>query len=299
MTTAGLLTVRACFAEGSVAVRSVRLTRPSVARLFIGQNPDAVVKAVPYLYTLCAGAQRAAAQAATAQAQDEPRRPVDDGELWVELLHENLWRLLLDWPPACGVPAARDAFIAWRLARLGEYRLGATQELLAGTLHEVAEKCLEKLVDRSNPESIDLPGLAPEPWLACWQGGVSGVPKPALPPSAAAAFRKRLAEVEAATQALAAGSAFPIAAAGGAGWGVGQSLTARGVLTHAVHLEGGTVKKYRVWAPTDVYFADASGLAALLVDQQFADIAEARRGVDLAVLALDPCVPYEVELNDA
>jgi hypothetical protein len=125
------------------------------------------------------------------------------------------------------------------------------------------------------------------------------MPKLALPPSVAAAFRRRLAEVETATQALAAGSAFPIAAAGGGNWGVGQTLTARGVLTHAVHIEAETVKNYRVWAPTDGYFADASGLAALLVDRRFADLGEARRGLDLAVLALDPCLPYEVELNNA
>jgi hypothetical protein len=34
-------------------------------------------------------------------------------------------------------------------------------------------------------------------------------------------------------------------------------------------------------------------------DRHFADVAAARRGLDQAVLALDPCLPYVLELNDA
>ena len=60
----GLLTVRALLEHGRLRDIDVILKRPSVTRLFIGQLPDAVVKTVPYLFTLCAHAQRAAAQAA-------------------------------------------------------------------------------------------------------------------------------------------------------------------------------------------------------------------------------------------
>lgn len=109
MNSAGLLTVRALLEHGRLRDIDVILKRPSVTRLFIGQLPDAVVKTVPYLFTLCAHAQRAAAQAAVAAALDEVPRVSDAAELWVEVLHENLWRLLLDWPPALGLHSARKA----------------------------------------------------------------------------------------------------------------------------------------------------------------------------------------------
>jgi hypothetical protein len=37
----------------------------------------------------------------------------------------------------------------------------------------------------------------------------------------------------------------------------------------------------------------------LLDDRRFASLDEARRTLDQAILALDPCVPYALELNDA
>ena len=76
-------------------------------------------------------------------------------------------------------------------------------------------------------------------------------------------------------------------------------VTARGVLTHAVRLEARTVMQYRVTAPTDVFFADAGALSGLLAGQRFASSDEAKRSLDLAVLALDPCLPYVLEVNDA
>ena len=71
------------------------------------------------------------------------------------------------------------------------------------------------------------------------------------------------------------------------------------MLTHAVQLDAGKVAKYRVWAPTDVFFADAVALSGLLAGRRFAAPDEARRALDQAILALDPCVPYVLELNDA
>ena len=103
----------------------------------------------------------------------------------------------------------------------------------------------------------------------------------------------------AALKAMADGTPFPIAVAGGNGWGVGQSATARGILTHAVHIVDGKVARYRVWAPTDLHFADDSALSALLAGRQFSSKNAAAQALDQAILALDPCLPYTVELNDA
>lgn len=308
MTDAGLLTVRGRFQRGVLLDLEVILKRPSVTRLFIGQLPDAVVKTVPYLFTLCAHAQRVAAQAAVAAAQNEVPRAADSTELWVEVLHENLWRLLLDWPPALGLHSEKAAFIAWRNARQSEDFLETTQKLLHDTLRPLADKCLENLVDRTTeevaPEAAEQGRagaalLAPEPWLAYWQGTASEMPGLLRPLSIRSVFQARLAEVETAVQALIHNTPFPIACAGGDGWGVAQTLTARGVLTHAVHVVDGRVANYRVQAPTDGFFADAGALSALLENCRFASLDQAKQVLNQAILALDPCLPYVVELRDA
>jgi len=307
-TSAGLLTVKACFKDRGLHDIRVALARPSVAGLFTGQLPDAVTKTVPYLFTLCAHAQRVAAEAAVTAAQGEAPRVFDSAELWLEVLHENLWRLLLDWPPALGLHPEKEAFIAWRNARQGGDCLAVTQNLLHHSLRPMAEKCLEMLVDRSTEEVAPDDGdqvmpaaalLAPQAWLEYWQGTAAKMPALLVPTSIRAAFLARLAETLAAVDALASGVTFPVASAGGGGWGVGQTMTARGVLTHAVHVVEGVVANYRVQAPTDNYFADATALSSLLANLQFASLDQARRVLNQAVLALDPCVPYVAEVVDA
>jgi coenzyme F420-reducing hydrogenase alpha subunit len=120
-----------------------------------------------------------------------------------------------------------------------------------------------------------------------------------VPASIAAAYRQRLAAARLACAALAGGQPFPLAAAGDSGRGVAQVLTARGVLTHAVSVDNALVTRYRVLAPTDESFATAAPLAGLLAGQRFALPAEARRALEQAILALDPCLPHAVELHDA
>ena len=99
--------------------------------------------------------------------------------------------------------------------------------------------------------------------------------------------------------ALDGGLSFPVAAAGEPGWGVAQVRTARGVLTHAVHVDDGKVARYRVQAPTDGFFVDAAPLARLLANREFPSLDQARQALDQAILALDPCLPYTLELQDA
>ena len=299
MTTAGLLTVHANFGEGRLRHVDVDLRRPPVTRLFIGQSPEAVVRTVPCLYTICAQAQRATAQAALAAAAGEAPEVADDAGLWIEMLHENLWRLLLDWPPALGLPPAQAAFIAWRTTRQGGSCAEASRRLLNEVVHGLAENCLVRLVDRNSDMPCGPAVLTPDEWLAGCRESGDFQPAMSPPPSIRAAYRRRIAEVERATAALAAGAAFPLAAAGGNGWGVAQTVTARGVLTHAVRLKARMVTQYRVTAPTDVFFADAGALSGLVDGRRFASSDEAKRSLDLAVLALDPCLPYVLEVNDA
>ena len=295
---AGLLHVSARLAGDVLDDLQVRLVRPPVARIFIGRPPQFVRDAVPRLYALCRTAQQVAAHAALAAAAGEPATAADARALWLEFLHETFWRLLLDWPPALGVPPAPDAFVAWRAAGREGDPVAATQRLFADTLDELAEKCLARLVDRDTPD-FAFPALLPEPWLASWRGAAERPPPWRVPASIAAAYRQRLAAARRASTALAGGLPFPLAAAGDSGWGVAQVLTARGVLTHAVSVDNGLVTRYRVQAPTDESFAAAAPLAGLLAGQRFALPAEAWRALEQAILALDSCLPHTVELNDA
>ncbi|HEX6736265.1 MAG TPA: hypothetical protein VF096_15760, partial [Azonexus sp.] len=188
-----------------------------------------------------------------------------------------------------------DAFVAWRAERSGEGALARTQEVLK-TVRNQACACLPRLgADGAAPA----PQLDPEAWLAYWQGNAGQRPLPQRPATVSAAYRRRLAEAERAAAALAAGTPYPLAATGGHGWGVGQALTARGVLTHAVHVDEGRIVNYRVWAPTDALFVDAQALAQLLDGHRHASAEAARQALNLAVLALDPCLPYTLELEDA
>jgi hypothetical protein len=59
------------------------------------------------------------------------------------------------------------------------------------------------------------------------------------------------------------------------------------------------VVRYRVVAPTDIHFADAAALTAMLAGRQADSIESGRQLLEQAVLALDPCLPYTLELNDA
>lgn len=298
MNPAGTLQIRAAFADGSVRIDAVVLKRPLMTRLFIGQNPDAAVRLVPHLYALCAEAQRFTAQAALAAADGRQlqRSALDERLLWLEMLHENLWRLLLDWPVACGLAPARDEFAAWRSARHGVDGAAATRRLIDETLCPLVEKCRKTLVDRNIAPSWPSPD--PATWLAWWQAGGSS-PQTLAPNDIAAAWLARVADVARATAALEAGQPFPVVAAGGDGVGVAQSVTARGILTHAIAIEQGKVKRYHLEAPTDACFAGPQALVALLAGRCFDAAGAARIGLETAILALDPCLPYEVEWKDA
>ena len=299
MISAGLLTVRACLHEGRLGGIEVELERPPVLRLFLGQLPAAVLRTLPALYSVCTHAQRATAGAALAAAADEAPGPADDAGLWRELVHEHLWRLLLDWPPALGLPPEKEAFIAWRATRNDDNCATETQRLLQDTVCDLAEKCLAQMVDRDRHAPAAASGLAPAECLAGWQANGDAPIAALAPRSIRAAYEGRVAGLKSAAAAMAAGAPYPVAAAGGGGWGVAQTITARGILTHGVRLAAGRVADYRIWAPTDCLFADAGMLPGLLDAPPLNSVNAARQLLDQAILALDPCVPYVVELKDA
>jgi hypothetical protein len=295
----GSLKVSARYADGRLAAITVDLRRPPVAGFFADRPPAQVVHRVPLLFSLCAGAQKAAAAAALAAAGGGAAPPVDDRALWTECLHEHLWRLFIDWPRLLGIPDAATAFAAWRRARGTAQLADVTAAMLAAAVDGgVIEKCRGALVDRGGPPvAPETP--APEAWLRALRDSGAALPAPVVPPSAAAAYAQRVAGAQAALAGLRDGAPYPAAAAGGSGFGVGQAATARGMLTHAAEVRDGRVVRYRIWAPTDRNFSDAGPLIGLMEKDRWPDAGAARRALEIAVLALDPCLPWQVEVAHA
>ena len=94
----------------------------------------------------------------------------------------------------------------------------------------------------------------------------------------------------------------PLELSGGVGLGerigLGWGQTARGLLLHRVALDAsGSVADYRVLAPTEWNFHPGGALARGLEAQPVDDETRLRRGVTLAVLALDPCVAFGIEVE--
>jgi hypothetical protein len=65
-----------------------------------------------------------------------------------------------------------------------------------------------------------------------------------------------------------------------------------------VQLSGGSVAGWQVEAPTDRNFVDEKGIVKRL-PSRLGSVAVARRAVERAVLVLDPCVPFSVEILNA
>ncbi|MEY2632598.1 MAG: hypothetical protein RIR00_1252 [Pseudomonadota bacterium] len=297
MNPGGSLNIRARWQGGTLDALEVRLQRPEIGRLFHGQNPAAIPKTIPFLYSLCAQAQRLAAETALALASERPLRPLDPEPLWWECLHENLWRLLLDWPQALGLEPAREAFARWRNSPQGERR-AATVALITGPLAETAAAIDARLGPLPACDGTP-PALAPETQLARWQAGDPKPPAWATPGDVASAFATRLAAVRHAANRYVAAAPYPLAGAGGLGWGLAQTWTARGVLSQGLQLKDGQVRQFRIWAPTDCHFADSSALLRLLHGRSYTSAEAARRGLEQAILALDPCLPHTLEIHHA
>lgn len=274
---AGGLRVGARWTGGRLHDWQLSLVRPPVAQALVGLAPEPALARVPLYYSLCGHAQREAGRLALLAAGRATEAPAETWRLWAECLHEHLWRLLLDWPRRFGEAPQTAAFAAWRGAR-GQGRRGlvdATVRLLDETLGGrgsgggVLERGLRRL-------------------------GEDGAP------AVRAGLEARLAALRDALESLAADDVYPYGSSGRPAAGQGEAWihTARGALRHELRLEGERVVSWRVEAPTDRNFANETGIVKLLP----ADLptrAVAQDAVERAVLLLDPCVPYVVEIADA
>lgn len=86
-------------------------------------------------------------------------------------------------------------------------------------------------------------------------------------------------------------------AAPGPGVGVAMAEMARGLLVHAVRLEGGRIADYAIVAPTEWNFHPRGALWRELSGRPVRDEGEAKRALAFAAATLDPCVALETGLR--
>jgi uptake hydrogenase large subunit len=260
----------------------ITLHRPDTAALLTACPPLRLPETLFRVHTLCGHAQACAGILAL-KALGFDHEPPPSSALWAEFLHERFWRLCLDWPRALGHAPHTQAFARWRAAR-NTPQLSAETHRLAELLALHHEKTLAALPAR-DPAAPTPQGPLPADSIRTayarnWQGLHAAID----------AFTQNRPYPTACTHTLCDGSQHVHA----------HVLTSRGTLTHHLVAQERRLCHYRIWAPTDMHFANPNALTRLLEGQGRVQNAEkAKQILNWAVLALDPCVPYTLELTDA
>jgi uptake hydrogenase large subunit len=85
----------------------------------------------------------------------------------------------------------------------------------------------------------------------------------------------------------------------GAGRGLGWVETARGLLLHAVDLDGERIARYRIAAPTEWNFHPHGAFAAAMLGVHEMSAADLERRAEWLLQSLDPCVAYRLRVDHA
>lgn len=83
------------------------------------------------------------------------------------------------------------------------------------------------------------------------------------------------------------------------GRGLGWVETARGLLLHAIELDGGRIAHYRIVAPTEWNFHADGPVKGGLAGVHELSAADLRRRAEWLVQSLDPCVTYRLQIDHA
>ena len=252
-------------ATQKVQILSTQLSRPAVTDRFQGQSPEAVEQWVALLYGVCREAQRFAARLALALGVEDDKAAE---RVWQEAMREHLLHCLQRWPETIGETADLTALREW-------------QSEVAHQSEAVRSAWVET---RLTPIVL--------PFVRYWAAAV---------PALGAAMRARWTRIQ-------RDLGFPREAV--RGWlnlrverrnGENQVTvnTARGELTHRAEVCDGRVIRYAIEAPTDRLCAEGARLREWVETVPCATLAAAERLGRAAVVALDPCVPYRLEVHDA
>ena len=293
--------------DGRVVEVDLRVARPTAAAAMRGRSADEAQRLLPMLYSICGVAQGAAARLAVAAARGEAAAPQVDAAVLAEARREHLWRLLLDWPALLGLPS-EEALLAEALRRLKDGSFEGWREGALRAPLDRVDAALARFDGEAMPARM-LPVLNAEQTWAAWprlDAGFAAMPQWQGQPAETGALarqggadfswparvRARIAEV---FEESALGRTAAVCMAPGVGRAVVE--TARGMLMHEAALDGERVVDYTIVAPTEWNFHREGGLAAMLAGLAPGSTTDLRAAAERAVLALDPCVRCDIEVE--
>lgn len=314
----GMLKIRLTWDGASIRAVDItprRLLDPNLA--VRGKPPQEAAQALPLLYSLCGQAQGVAAELALAAAQGEATATVTQARTVVgEAIRESAWHFLIDLPRHFGLPPDPQ-----KLAQLRKDPAAGMpwEELyarsgMAGLEDDVGGAgdipLLPDFDARQMAEEI-LPALLREPNFAShpqWRGGPAetGAVARSGEADSTAARRLRARHVELPGLAAALRDDATLMQLGwlkqarvGENAGLAWLQTSRGLLIHYAQVKNGVVADYRIVAPTEWNFHPHGAFARGLAGQPTATLEDARHRAELLLLALDPCVAYEIGIDHA
>jgi hypothetical protein len=254
-----------------------------------------------------------------------------------EMIGEHLWRLWLDWPEALQLEGERALLGRWypllRRSHSTPQHWAPLRGLLGmdgGTdfpgvlgaswraLAQIAVTCPP---DPSPPafclatQMLAQPQLDWQPWCLqpTWQGEalevgawsrqaqhcMEALPVGGVKNRLQQRWLARWLDLKRCLDAAAFQDHFAAASVAVApGEGVGVVETARGPLLHYCRVNSGRLVDYAIAAPTEWNFHPNGVLVRELTGQNFVDLEGLRQYVDWRILALDPCVPWQLTLEE-
>ena len=326
----GVLRLNLAWNGQRIVAAGIASSRPQAARILIGQPVERAVDLVPRLFSLCGQAQGVAARmawyAARGEAFDTAALRESGRRVALEAIGEHLWRLLLDWPPMYGLPARKDDFLFWRKRLLavddqaGAALLGdeldrwllAEQQLPVEPAFTAtpgarlpwlgADEWAQQAMDDDFAERPSFAGLPAETGPMARRVGDAGV---AVLHAAGQGVAARLAARYADLHFLARALLEPQwldgwlgAAQIGENVGLARVETARGLLLHLIQVNDGRVGRYVIVAPTEWNFHPQGAFVREMTGCPAVSLAGAEAAARRLALALDPCVAYEIVVNE-
>ena len=170
MTIEGDLTVRLAWDGRQVRRVAIRSSRPfAITRVLAGRTPAEAGAMVPRLYSICGGAQGAAAaaalDAASAHSHDPRREAERELTTVLEAAQEHCWRLLIDWPKAMGRDAVTAPVAAAR-REIAPVLAALLAALPPGCVAAGEPPALAALARALDPLAEAVFGMPPAAWLA-------------------------------------------------------------------------------------------------------------------------------------
>jgi len=107
VTAAGKISIALYHRSGQCYAVKIVSSRPQASRILVGKSPEQVLTTVPLLFSVCSHAQAYAALQACSSAMGVSLEPKCDAAremlVQLEILREQCWRILLDWPGFVGM----------------------------------------------------------------------------------------------------------------------------------------------------------------------------------------------------